>query len=111
MLYGMALQIEKRPILNTNLFISLVQIIKENQSGIRNTSGTQLKNPVTDTVVYTPPEGEKVIRDKLKNLEDFIHAEDDLDPLVKMAIIHYQFEAIHPFFDGNGRTGLSYCYI
>jgi hypothetical protein len=83
MLYGMALQIEKRPILNTNLFISLVQIIKENQSGIRNTSGTQLKNPVTDTVVYTPPEGEKVIRDKLKNLEDFIHAEDDLDPLVK----------------------------
>jgi Fic family protein len=102
--YGVA-QIEKRPILNTNLFISLVQIIKENQSGIRNTSGTQLKNPVTDTVVYTPPEGEKVIRDKLKNLEDFIHAEDDLDPLVKMAIIHYQFEAIHPFFDGNGRTG------
>jgi hypothetical protein len=52
-------QIEKRPILNTNLFISLVQIIKENQSGIRNTSGTQLKNPVTDTVVYTPPEGKK----------------------------------------------------
>ncbi|WP_339919844.1 Fic/DOC family N-terminal domain-containing protein [uncultured Flavobacterium sp.] len=102
--YGVG-QIEKRPILNTNLFISLVQIIKENQSGIRNTSGTQLKNPVTDTVVYTPPEGEKVIRDKLKNLEDFIHAEDDLDPLVKMAIIHYQFEAIHPFFDGNGRTG------
>jgi Fic family protein len=64
-----------------------------------------LKNPVTGKVVYTPPEGEKVIRQKLKNLEDFIHAEDEIDPLVRMAIIHYQFEAIHPFFDGNGRVG------
>lgn len=98
-------QIEKRPILSTNLFIALVQIIKENQAGIRNAPGTQLKNPVSDKVIYTPPEGEEIIRAKLKNLEDFIHAEDTLDPLVKMAIIHYQFEAIHPFFDGNGRTG------
>ena len=81
------------------------QIIKENKSSIRNTPGTQLKNPVTNSVVYSPPEGENVIREKLKNLEDFIHAEDNIDPLVKMAIIHYQFEAIHPFFDGNGRTG------
>jgi Fic family protein len=102
--YGVE-QIEKRPILTTNLFVSLVQIIKENQSSLRNVPGTQLKNPVTNTVVYTPPEGENVIREKLKNLEDFIHADDNLDPLIKMAIIHYQFEAIHPFFDGNGRTG------
>ncbi len=102
--YGVE-QIEKRPILTTNLFIALVQIIKENQSAIRNAPGTQLKNPLTNTVVYTPPEGENVIREQLKNLEDFIHAEDTIDPLVKMAIIHYQFEAIHPFFDGNGRTG------
>lgn len=98
-------EIEKRPILTTNLFIQLMQIIKENTSGIRNTTGTQLKNPVTGKVVYTPPEGEEIIRQKLKNLEDFIHADDTIDPLVKMAIIHYQFEAIHPFFDGNGRTG------
>jgi Fic family protein len=97
--------IEKRPILTTNLFVTLMQIIKENQSGIRNVLGTQLKNPITGKVVYTPPEGEQVIREKLKNLEDFIHANDTIDPLVKMAIIHYQFEAIHPFFDGNGRTG------
>lgn len=102
--YGVE-QIEKRPVLTTNLCIALVQIIKENQSSIRNAPGTQLKNPVTNTVVYTPPEGENVIREKLKNLEDFIHAEDSIDPLVKMAVIHYQFEAIHPFFDGNGRTG------
>jgi len=82
-----------------------MQIIKENKSGIRNIPGTQLKNPSTGQVVYTPPEGESVIRAKLKNLEDFIHARDEIDPLVKMAVIHYQFEAIHPFFDGNGRTG------
>lgn len=98
-------QIEKRPVLTTNLFIHLMQIIKENQSGIRNAPGTQLKNPASGKVIYTPPEGENVIREKLKNLEDFIHADDHIDPLVKMAIIHYQFEAIHPFFDGNGRTG------
>ena len=82
-----------------------MQIIKENKSGIRNIPGTQLKNPANGQIVYTPPEGETIIRDKLKNLEDFIHAEDNIDPLIKMAIIHYQFEAIHPFFDGNGRTG------
>lgn len=98
-------QIKEKPVLTTNLFIAIMQIIKENKSGIRNAPGTQLKNPATNKVVYTPPEGENVIREKLKNLEDFIHAEDSIDPLVKMAIIHYQFEAIHPFFDGNGRTG------
>ncbi len=54
---------------------------------------------------YTPPEGETIIRQKLKEMESFIHAEDDIDPLIKMALIHYQFEAIHPFYDGNGRTG------
>lgn len=102
--YGIE-QINKRPILTTNLFIAIMQIIKENQSGIRNAPGTQLTNPANGTIVYTPPEGEEIIREKLKNLEDFIHADDTIDPLVKMAIIHYQFEAIHPFFDGNGRTG------
>jgi len=102
--YGVE-QINKRPILTTNLFIAIMRIIKENQSGIRNAPGTQLTNPANGTIVYTPPEGEEVIREKLKNLEDFIHADDTIDPLVKMAIIHYQFEAIHPFFDGNGRTG------
>lgn len=56
-------------------------------------------------IKYTPPEGERVIRDKLSNLEKFIYSDDSLDPLIKMAIIHYQFEAIHPFSDGNGRTG------
>jgi cell filamentation protein, protein adenylyltransferase len=98
-------KLDRRPILSTNLLINLVQIVKKNAAGIRNIPGTQLKNPVTGKIAYTPPEGEVLIREKLKNLEDFIHSEDEIDPLIKMAIIHYQFEAIHPFFDGNGRTG------
>jgi Fic family protein len=96
---------KQKPLLTTNLFIKLMQVIKRSNAGIRNAPGTQLKNPAHGKVVYTPPEGEELIRQKLKNLEDFIHAEDEIDPLIKMAIIHYQFEAIHPFVDGNGRTG------
>lgn len=97
--------LNKKPLLTTNLLIALMRIIKENQSGIRNISGTQLKNPATNRVVYTPPEGEEIIREKLKALEAFINMNEDIDPLIKVALIHYQFEAIHPFFDGNGRTG------
>lgn len=97
--------LKKRPVLSTNLFIKLVRTIRENQMGIRNVPGTVVSNAVTGDVIYTPPEGETVIRDKLKNLEEYIHAEDDIDPLIKLAIIHYQFESIHPFTDGNGRTG------
>lgn len=95
--------LKTRP-LTTNLFIEIVQIIKAIDLGIRKTTGTALKNQAGETI-YTPPEGESIIRDKLSNLEQFIHADDDLDPLVKMAIMHYQFEAIHPFEDGNGLTG------
>lgn len=90
--------------LSTNLFIDIVRIIKEVDFGVRRVPGTALKN-ASGEVVYTPPVGESVIRDKLANLEQFIHAQDELDPLVKMAVMHYQFEAIHPFEDGNGRTG------
>ena len=98
-------KLKERPVLNTNLFIQIVQTLKKNTAGIRNVPGTTLMNPASRKVYYTPPEGENIIRNLLKNLEDYIHAEDDTDPLIKMAIIHYQFEAIHPFFDGNGRTG------
>ena len=97
--------LKKRPILSTNLFVTIVQRIRENQAGIRNTPGTTIANSATGEIIYTPPEGETIIRDKLKNLEDFIHAGDEMDPLIKLALIHYQFEAIHPFSDGNGRTG------
>jgi Fic family protein len=97
--------LKARPVLATNLFVKVVQRIKENQAGIRTTPGTAIASGATGEVIYTPPDGESVIRDKLKNLEDFIHDENDLDPLIKLALIHYQFEAIHPFCDGNGRTG------
>lgn len=97
--------IKKRPVLSTNLCIHLMQTIKESRAGIRKTPGTNLISSDTGDVVYTPPVGEDVIRDKLKNLEDYIHADDDVEPLVKLAVIHYQFECIHPFGDGNGRTG------
>lgn len=96
-------ELTQRP-LTTNLFIDLVRIIKEVDFGVRRVPGTALKNAQGE-VIYTPPVGEAVIRDKLANLEQFIHADDGLDPLVKMAVMHYQFEAIHPFEDGNGRTG------
>lgn len=97
--------LKKRPLLTTNLFIKIYQTIKETMAGIRNVPGTVIKNISTGEVLYTPPEGESIIRDKLKNLEDYIHKDNVVDPLVKLAVVHYQFEAIHPFTDGNGRTG------
>lgn len=95
--------LQERP-LSTNLFIDIVRNIKQADMDIRKVTGTALKSQQGD-VVYTPPEGESIIRDKLADLESFIHAEDGLDQLVRLAVIHYQFEAIHPFPDGNGRTG------
>jgi Fic family protein len=97
--------LKRRPVLSTNLFVSIVQRIKQNQAGIRRIPGITISNPDTGEIIYTPPEGESLIRHKLKNLEDFIHSENEMDPLVKLPLIHYQFEAIHPFSDGNGRTG------
>lgn len=97
-------QLERKPFITTNLCIEIMQQIKQNSSSIRTTPGTTLSN-VAGEVIYTPPFGEQIIRDKLENLEQFINIENDLDPLIKMALMHYQFEAIHPFSDGNGRTG------
>jgi Fic family protein len=97
--------LRKRSLLTTNLFIDVVQTIKQTDAGIRNLPGTTISDQRSGKVLYTPPEGEILIRQKLKELEEFIHAENHLDPLIKLALIHYQFEAIHPFFDGNGRTG------
>jgi Fic family protein len=85
----------------------MVQSIKQNRAGIRNIPGTVLKNAITGETIYTPPCCEDVLREKLAALEAYIHVDqpDDPDPLVKMCLIHYQFEAIHPFAGGNGRTG------
>lgn len=97
--------VKEKGFLSTNLFVKLYNIVKETDAGVRNTTGTKITSHKTKEIIYTPPEGEDVIRQKLKNLEDFINTDDELDPLIKMAIMHYQFEAIHPFADGNGRTG------
>jgi Fic family protein len=97
-------KLEKQPFITTNLCVELVQCIKQNTAGIRTTPGTTLSN-IEGEVIYTPPSGEQVIREKMANLESFINEKNSLDPLIKMAISHYQFEAIHPFSDGNGRTG------
>lgn len=97
-------QIKKKPFITTNLCVSIVQCIKQNTASIRNTPGTTLSNAKGE-VIYTPPSGEAIIREKLTNLEKFINEDEAIDPLIKMALLHYQFEAIHPFADGNGRTG------
>jgi len=102
-LYHGFTSMKDRP-LSVNLFVEIVGLIKKIDLDIRAVPGTLLKNELGE-VIYTPPVGDSVIREELSNLEKFIHAEDDLDPLVKMAVMHYQFEAIHPFPDGNGRTG------
>ena len=94
--------------LSSALFVDLVQTIKQDEAGIRDTPGTVIANPYTKKIIYWPPEGEERIRRLLANLEEYISEPEDatdIDPLVKMAVIHYQFEAIHPFDDGNGRTG------
>lgn len=96
--------IKRKPFITTNLCISIVQCIKQNTASIRNTPGTTLSNTQGE-VIYTPPSGEAIIREMLTNLEKFIHEDETIDPLIKMALMHYQFEAIHPFSDGNGRTG------
>lgn len=97
----------RKGLILTNTMIEIVQTIKQNKAGIRTTPGTALKNAINGEVVYTPPAGEEVIREKLAALENFINDQDvlSIDPLIKLALIHYQFEAIHPFVDGNGRTG------
>ena len=112
-----AKSLENRPVFTTNLFIEIVETIKQSDIGIRTQPGTKIANQSTGEIVYTPPEGEAIIREKLANLEAFCNERRDysgnslppsterLDPLVKMAVLHYQFEAIHPFYDGNGRTG------
>jgi Fic family protein len=104
---GLKKMAAQKNLLLTNTMVEIVQTIKQNNSGIRNSPGTSLKNAINGEVIYTPPCCEDVLREKLAALEKFINVPDSspLDPLIKMAFIHYQFEAIHPFRDGNGRTG------
>lgn len=96
--------IKLRP-LNTVLAEQICSILKAVDMTIRKIPGTALSNQASGKIIYTPPVGETLIRKKLHNWEQFLHDKNDIDPLIKMAVAHYQFEAIHPFTDGNGRTG------
>jgi Fic family protein len=87
------------------LFEDLVGRITGDTQGVRKTSGTQLRKAQSGDVIYTPPEGKEQLLQMLSDLIDFADSDPDIDPLIKMALFHYQFEAIHPFYDGNGRTG------
>jgi Fic family protein len=106
MYYGLE-QLNQRGIITTNLMVGIMQKLRNTNDNIRKYPGTKLSNPLNGQTIYTPPEGEENIRKKLHALEQFINdpEKSNLDPLIKMALIHYQFEAIHPFSDGNGRTG------
>jgi len=99
--------ISTNKILTNNDIIKIQSELEKNNAGFRKVPGTALKNATTGEVVYTPPQDYNTILDLMTNLEQFINDNSlsDIDPLIKMGIIHYQFESIHPFYDGNGRTG------
>ena len=96
--------IGERP-LSTATAVEVCRTLLGIQADIRKLPGTTLANQATGELVYTPPEGEHLLRELLANWERYLHNERDVDPLIRMAVGHYQFEAVHPFMDGNGRTG------
>lgn len=89
----------------TPLVEEICTVIKNHEMTVRKVPGTALKNQRSGEIIYTPPDGEGLLRDLLDNLFNWMNAEDDTHPIIKAAIAHYQFESIHPFTDGNGRTG------
>ena len=95
----------QRGMLTTDMTIQICSTIKGVELDLRSEPGTNLKNRMSGEVIYTPPEGQERIQKLLDNWAAFMCDENDIDPLIRMAIQHYQFEAIHPFPDGNGRTG------
>lgn len=99
--------VRQKGFLSNNHIIQMQATLEENDAGFRKVPGTELKNEQTGEIVYTPPQTHDEVVTFMSNLEHFINdnALSDWDPLVKMAIIHHQFESIHPFYDGNGRTG------
>jgi Fic family protein len=100
------LYLKNKLITNSNL-LDIHEVLEENNAGYRTVPGTELKNDRTNEVVYTPPQSAVDIKDLMSNLISYINDDEleDFDYLVKMAIIHHQFESIHPFYDGNGRLG------
>lgn len=97
--------IKDKGFISTNDIIKIHSKIEADKGGIRKLPGTVILNEMTGDVVHTPPQNEKEIRDLMHNLELYINNNNDYDPLIQMALIHFQFETIHPFYDGNGRMG------
>jgi Fic family protein len=98
--------LKKRGVLSANGIIAIQERLECNKAGIRKLPGTALKNDRTGEVVYTPPDNPDAIVRLIRNLEKYLNTNlGGADPLIKMAVSHYQFESIHPFYDGNGRTG------
>ena len=98
--------IKENKLITKSTITKIQEKIEHNNAGFRKTPGTVIKNTTTNEIIYTPPQTYNEIIDYLNNLEVYINSiDDDIDPLIKLAIIHYQFESIHPFYDGNGRTG------
>ncbi len=99
--------VSQKKILSSNSIIEIQEVLEKNNAGYRKLPGTNLKNQQTGEVIYEPPQNADDIQKLMQNLVEFINDDEmaDYDPIVKMAIIHFQFESIHPFYDGNGRTG------
>lgn len=97
--------VQKSGLIRLETVLSVQSELERNRAGLRKLPGTVLKNEATGSVVYEPPQDAAEVESLMANLIDFIHADDGLDPLLRMAITHHQFESIHPFYDGNGRTG------
>lgn len=105
LLYGYR-EIKARGFMNTNSICRIQAILEENEAGLRRLPGTALKNDMTGETIYTPPDDRDVIQGLMQNLERYLNEEPgDVSALIRMAVQHYQFESIHPFYDGNGRTG------
>lgn len=100
-------KVQNTGLLTNNIILKIQETLEENDAGFRKQLGTVLMNEKTGETVYTPPQEGKEIECLMSNLEKFMNDDDlaDIDPLIKMAIIQHQFESIHPFYDGNGRTG------
>jgi len=99
--------VESQGLLTNQTLLKIQETLEGNNAGFRKLPGTALKNAQTGAVIYLPPQDPAEIQELMTNLEQFVNDPElsDYDPLVKMAIIHYQFESIHPFYDGHGRTG------
>lgn len=99
--------VRNKKLLTNSIIREIQECLEKNNAGFRSTPGTTLKSQQTGDIIYTPPQDRMEIEKYMKNLEEFINDDSilDVDPLIKLAIIHHQFESIHPFYDDNGRTG------